>query len=356
MYRENEAWASSRLRYVMDTAWSMGMKVLVCDQVFYDLSSNVATQSAAAEAIAGRAGFEEYVTHPAFYGFSLVDEPERDEIDNVGYMIKALKEACKQHGRSKENGNEPFFLACLYQKNVGFSTIWNYDDYLASWVKETGLDYFYVDLYTGHAMGDTTDRYTTTYEAVYKEGLGVIEGNVKFHQVITAHTQSKVTTGKLTDQDLYMSMLYAAAHNVAGYSWFCYFPITAELAGSMVGYDGNGYGNGKGNSVEEGKSFYNAAKTAGYQFEVIQGWLDGYKLDTRTVSGDLLTTELSKGTKKATVYVHADTQKLDGTVNVTASGSKCYLIGIGVGTADAPYTTVSGSVTLAPGQALICIE
>ena len=43
-------------------------------------------------------------------------------------------------------------------------------------------------------------------------------------------------------------------------------------------------------------------------------------------------------------------------VTVTASGSECYLVGYGVGTAAAPYQAVSGSVTLAPGQAVICIS
>ena len=157
---------------------------------------------------------------------------------------------------------------------------------------------------------------------------------------------------------MYMSLLYAAAHNVAGYSWFCYFPITGELAGSMVGFDGNGYGNGKGNKVEENKCFYDAAKIAGYQFELIQGLLDGYVWKTRdhNDSKNLLTTTLTKGTKTATFYVNADVDGMKGSVTVTASGSECYLIGYGVGTAAAPYQAVSGSVTLAPGQAVICIS
>ena len=354
-FKTDSVWETSRTKYVMDTAWTLGMKVLVCDEAFYMLSATVSSQAAAAEVIASRAGFADYVQHPAFFGFSLKDEPKKGEVANVGYMIKALKAACANLGYSKANGNEPFFLACLFQKNVEFSTVSNYDNYLSNWVKETGLDYLYVDLYTGHAMGDITNRYSTTYEAVYKSGLGVIEGNVKFHQAITAHTQNKVTEGKLIDQDLYMSMLYAAAHNVAGYSWFCYFPITGELAGSMVGFDGNGDGNGIGNNATSGYSYYNAAKTAGYQFELIQGVLNGYKLQTRNYSSNLLTTTLSNGSNTITMYVNADTQDVSATKTVTASGSVCYLVGYGVGTAEAPYQVVSGSVTLEPGQAVICV-
>ena len=150
-------------------------------------------------------------------------------------------------------------------------------------------------------------------------------------------------------------MLYAAAHNVAGYSWFCYFPITGELAGSMVGFDGNGYGNGIGNNATRGYSYYNAAKGAGYQFELIQGVLNGYKLQTRNYSSNLLTTTLSNGSNTITMHVNADTQNVSATKTVTISGSVCYLVGYGVGTAEAPYQVVSGSVTLEPGQAVICV-
>ena len=357
-YKEADTWATSRLKYVMDTAWSLGMKVIVCDDVLYAQSKTVKNQSTAASTIASRQGFSDYVTHPAFYGFSLEDEPEKDEVDNVGYMVKALKEACAKLGLSKENGNEPFFLACLYQKNFGFSTgiSGNYNDYLASWAKETGLDYLYVDLYTGHAMGDSTNRYTTTYEAVYSSSLGVMSGELKFHQAITAHTQNKGKEGTLTEQDMYMSMLYAAAHNVAGYSWFCYFPIADETKASMVGYDGNGYGNGLNGLNNASGSYYNAASIAGYQFELIQGLFNGYSLKTRDHSSDLLTTTLSNGSKTITMYVNADVQNMSTNKTVTISGSTCYLIGYGVGTAAAPYqVTTAGSVTLAPGQAVICI-
>ena len=125
----------------------------------------------------------------------------------------------------------------------------------------------------------------------------------------------------------------------------------------MVGFNGNGYGNGYGNEVEKDKSFYNAAKTAGYQFELIQGWLQGYEWKTRSHndSTNLLTTTLSNGTKTATMYVNADVDGMSGSVTVTASGSVCYLIGHGIGTVETPYQTVSGSVTLKPGQAVLCL-
>ena len=196
-----------------------------------------------------------------------------------------------------------------------------------------------------------TNRYETSFDAVYGSGSNKLGGKYKFYQAITSHTQN---SGTLSEQDLYMSLLYAAAHDVAGYSWFCYFPIAGELAGTMVGYDGNGYGNGIGNKASG--SYYNAAKTAGYQFELIQGLLDGYDWKTREVSGDLLTTTLSNGTNTATMYVNADEDNMSASVTVTASGSECYLVGYNVGTAAAPYQAVSGSVTLTPGQAVICIS
>lgn len=358
-YKAEETWSASRMRYVMDTAWSMGMKVLVCDEVFYDLSfcdsdhKNTCAQSKAqvTTAINTRDGFAEYVTHPAFYGFSLDDEPYAEYLDAMSYTISALDDACEALGVS-----DPFYLACLFQssgsdKVYTGSTLQNY---YKDWLSIKGVDnkYLYVDIYTQHAMDYPaywmTNRYENSFDAVY--GSSNLGGKYKFYQAITSHTQNN---GTLSEQDLYMSLLYAAAHDVAGYSWFCYFPIAGELAGTMVGYDGNGYGNGIGNKASG--SYYNAAKTAGYQFELIQGLLDGYDWKTRSVSGDLLTTTLSNGTNTATMYVNADEDKMSSSVKVTASGSQCYLVGYGVGTAEAPYQAVSGSVTLAPGQAVICI-
>ena len=353
-YKADETWATSRMRYIMDTAWSMGMKVLVCDEVFYDLSmsdsdhQDTCAQSKAqvTEAINARDGFAEYVTHPAFYGFSLDDEPHSSYIEAMSYTISALDDACEALGVS-----EPFFLACLFQYygRIDLMLQSQLKSYYEKWLAIDGVDnkYLYVDVYTSHAVAQSGDRYENTFDVVY----GDMGGQYDFYQAITAHTQDD---GTLLEQDLYMSLLYAAAHDVAGYSWFCYFPISGETSASMVGFDGNGYGNGIGNNASG--SYYNAAKTAGYQFELLQGLLDGYDWQTRSVSGELLTTTLSNGTNTATMYVNADEDKMSSSVTVTASGSQCYLVGYGVGTAEAPYQVVSGSVTLAPGQAVICIS
>ncbi|MBE7100963.1 MAG: hypothetical protein E7364_05070 [Clostridiales bacterium] len=360
-YKEGDTWASSRMKYIMDTAWSMGMKVLVCDEVFYKLSmsdnsgTGATSKAQVTTAINTRDGFAEYVTHPAFYGFSLDDEPYGKWISCMSYTISALDEACASLGVS-----DPFYLACLFQAQGGelgkelYLTQSSLESYYNKWLAIDGVDskYLYVDIYTQHAMDQPTNRYNKSFEVVYSDSY--LGGKYEFHQAITAHTQND---GVLTEQDMYMSLLYAAAHDVAGYSWFCYFPITGELAGTLGGYNGEGYGNGIGNNVAEGKCFYDAAKTAAYQFELIQGLLDGYEWKTRSHSDskNLLTTTLSNGTNTATMYVNADVDGMSGSVTVTASGSQCYLVGYGVGTAEAPYQAVSGSVTLAPGQAVICI-
>ena len=375
-YKADDTWASSRLKYIMDTAWSMGMKVLVCDEVFYTLSISESGASGAAtskkqvlDAIDARQGFADYVTHPAFYGFSLDDEPNSDYLTGaLTFTIQALREVCKNTYKV-----EPFFLSCLYQIQGGGvegglfeSSETKLKNYYDKWFAIDGdgkdyIDYLYVDIYTKHAMGQPTDRYDGSFSVIYDEFVSKYD--YKFYQAITAHTQKSTSTGVLLEQDLYMSLLYAAAHNVAGYAWFCYFPISGETSGSMVGFDGNGYGNGIGNGAlknddNTGYSYYNAAKTAGYQFELIQGLLDGYVWKTRSHDDgeNLLTTTLSNGTKTATFYVNADVENMSDPVTVTASGSECYLVGFGVGTAAAPYQTVSGSVTLQPGQAVICIN
>ena len=362
-YKSTDVWSTSRLKYVMDTAWSMGMKVLVCDAELYALSmsdnsgTGATSKAQVTTAINNNTGFKYYVTHPAFYGFSLDDEPYGKWISALSNTISAIDDACEELGVS-----DPFYLACLFQAQGGelgkelYLTQSSLESYYNKWLAIDGVDskYLYVDIYTQHAMDQPTNRYNESFEVVYSDSY--LGGQYKFHQAITAHTQND---GVLLEQDMYMSLLYAAAHNVAGYSWFCYFPITGELAGTMVGYDGNGYGNGIGNNNEEGKCYYNAAKIAGYQFELIQGLLDGYTWQTRSHndSKNLLTTTLENASGNTiTCYVNADVDGMSGSVTVTASGSQCYLVGYGVGTAEEPYQAVSGSVTLIPGQAVICVE
>lgn len=363
-FKEGEAWSSSRLKYVMDTAWSMGMKVLVCDEVLYKLSmsdnsgTGATSKAQVTTAINNNTGFKYYVTHPAFYGFSLDDEPYGKWISALSYTISAIDDACEALGVS-----DPFYLACLFQAQGGelgkelYLSQSSLESYYNKWLAIDGVDskYLYVDIYTQHAMDQPTNRYNESFEVVYSDSY--LGGKYKFHQAITAHTQND---GVLLEQDMYMSLLYAAAHNVAGYSWFCYFPIAGELAGSMVGYDGNGYGNGIGNKNEKGKCYYNAAKTAGYQFELIQGLLDGYTWQTRTHSDskNLLTTTLKNASGNTiTCYVNADVNSMSATVKVDANVNGCntyYKIGYGIAT----YEVVAKGTTnepLAPGQALICL-
>ena len=372
-YKADDTWASSRLKYIMDTAWSMGMKVLVCDEVFYTLSISESGAEGAAtskkqvsDAIGVRQGFADYVTHPAFYGFSLDDEPHSSYLSGaLTYTIQALRE------ESVKLGVEPFFLSCLYQADGG-GVSGTLKSYYETWFNIDGsgidyIDYLYVDIYTKHAMGQPTDRYNKSFSTIYEDFVEPY--NYKFYQAITAHTQNTdyvfaVDEGVLLEQDLYMSLLYAAAHNVAGYAWFCYFPISGETSGSMVGFDGNGYGNGIGNGAlknddDTGYSYYNAAKTAGYQFELIQGLLDGYEWKSRSVSGNKLTTTLSNGTNTATFYVNADVTQMKNKVTFDEiTGNEFYLVGYGVGTPEAPYEVKTNvtSITLYPGQALIVIS
>ncbi|MBQ3019345.1 MAG: InlB B-repeat-containing protein [Clostridia bacterium] len=363
-YKAEDKWASSRMKYIMDTAWSMGMKVLVCDEVFYNLSMSDPDKEGAGSveevtaAINARDGFAEYVTHPAFYGFSLDDEPYAAQLDCMQRTITALDKACEDLGVS-----DPFYLACLFQAD-GSDERYNESElkaYYEDWLSTPGVDnkYLYVDIYTQHAMGQPTDRYNKSFNVVY--GNDYLGGKYEFYQALTAHTQTTdyivyEKQGVLLAEDMYMSLLYAAAHDVAGYSWFCYFPITGETNGCIGGYDGEGYGNGIGNGAKSDVDYYAAAKTAAYQFELIQGLLDGYDWKTRSLSGNTLKTTLSNGTNTATMYVNADVTEMKNSITVTASGSQCYLVGYGVGTADAPYQAVSGSVTLAPGQAVICMN
>ena len=60
------------------------------------------------------------------------------------------------------------------------------------------------------------------------------------------------------------------------------------------------------------------------------------------------------------MYVNADVDGMSGSATVTVSGKTCYMIGYNVKDANGDtvaYKTVSaGTYSLAPGQAILCME
>ena len=101
-------------------------------------------------AIKSREGFANYVTHPAFYGFSLDDEPYGKYISAMNYTISALDDACAALGVS-----DPFYLACLFQAQGGdlshemYLTQSSLKSYYDKWLAIPGVDskYLYVPVY-----------------------------------------------------------------------------------------------------------------------------------------------------------------------------------------------------------------
>ena len=99
-----EDFATSQLKKNLDMAQEVGLKVVVFDLRIHDLSSNVvngvqqdslvgdgkqfATQD---ELVAHlRELTRDYITHPAFYGITLADEPVYDKLKSVGQVYRAL--------------------------------------------------------------------------------------------------------------------------------------------------------------------------------------------------------------------------------------------------------------------------
>ena len=272
-FEENDVWETCAMKRIMDAAWARGMKVIVADSVIHGYSRNISAakeeiDGAIAKRLADGGEAANYVKHPAFFGFMLLDEPVETVVRScLSDTVKALRKAAKKLGR-----DNPFMHAGL---TIAYSQYWegleSFKNYLRDWCSYTACDHVCFNLYTNNViyMGERwPDRYPETYEAL----MEVIQeyGGADFFQTLTAWNE--IRRNDVSDIDVYMSMLYVAAHGGAGYSWFNYFPVVESsdtIEHTMVDYNG------------VPTPTYQWVKEANEQFVRIQRILDGYTYEDR---------------------------------------------------------------------------
>ena len=377
-FNENDVWANSATKVVMDAAWARGMKVLVADSYIHDFASNerggtegsllTSTSDVAAKIEARLADGTEasnYVKHDAFYGFMLADEPTTgDMMLSLGATVNALKTATAK----LRTDMVPFMHAGLtiaYSQN--FTGLSAYKSYLKEWIDGAGCDYVCFNMYTDSVMEYGyvyQDRYSSTYQAIMEVAAGY--DNVGVYQTLTAFNYNDQEN--LESKDVYTSMLYAAAFGNDGIAWFNFFPIIEDSANSsntIVDFAGNANGT------------YAWVKGANEQFVKLQGLLKGYELsgyqftDKSTIKKNFIssvnyyrsaTTTFTNGDgATVTMKVNAVTQSSglgyngNSTLSTTVTqkvenGKTYYVFGVngvksGVGT--------GANVTIAQGEAIV---
>jgi hypothetical protein len=384
-FNTDTTWEGSKLQLFMDEAWKQDMKVIVRDEVLHAASSNNLgtgswTQeninSTVASHLSGEAA--NYINHSAFYGFTLQDEPVDGVLNYMGWTAKAARTAVQA---LRGADFEPLMQAGLtIAYSQSFTSVDEYSTHIKKWIDNTGCNYIAFNLYTDNTTwnGSTyPDRYPATYEAIQNviDEYSANGVKIELYQTLTAFNENASVTGNaanaLTDVDVYMSMLYAAAHGAAGYSWFNYYPVVEaaeQFKNTIVGYKG------------ENTATATWVKNANAQFVTLQGLLDGYEYQGRSV-GDSVSVKMNwLGTKKFTyyrsvttqfetvegkkatmkvnavtlqnVYKYGGTQSLTTTVTYSVTAGNTYYV-FGANGVKAYTATAAATITLQMGEAIV---
>lgn len=358
---------NQELKTIMDYAYANNLKVIVMSNSIYHASANGPDEATIKTTV--RNYLSNFATsliqHPAFYGFTLRDEPTNNEQDiyYVSWAAKAVKDYFAENYVSKKLAVEcPFFVSALLQQGNGetFCCDANYMMYVETWITITGLDYYSTDIYTyttqvyntssfnGSSTGEVIDLNYNIYMKLKNKYKGL-----KLHLTTTSNNDAYMRAA-CNQYDVYGSTLYAAALNNYGISRFTYFPAiwTYHWKNGVVNRDGSH------------TTKYDWVKGAQSQFELIQDKLYGFEPTSisHSVSGGynasstnnrIMDVTLTRGEETARMVVNynSQTNKTHSYSVAIPSGKAYYLFGNGVDTS--AHVSTGENVSLTHGQAVL---
>lgn len=359
---------NAELKIIMDYAYANNLKVIVMSNAIYAASASGTDEATIRSQVYNylSAYGTSLIQHPAFYGFTLRDEPTNNEQDvyRVSWTARAVKDYFTENYVSKNLAVEcPFFVCALLQQGNGdtFCCDPNYMYYVENWLRITGLNYYSTDIYTYTTQvyntssfnGSSTDEVIDLNYEIYMKLKSRYKG-LRMHLTTTANND-KYNRSAVNQYDIYGSTLYAAALNNYGISRYSYYPAIWTYHWQ------NGVVNRNGSHTSK----YNWIKGAQSQFEMIQDKLYGYEatsLSTQTNGGYSSTSantrrmdvELTKGEETAKMVVNYNSQSnKTSSFSVAIPANKSYyLFGNGVNTAG-QYSANGVNVTLTNGQAVL---
>ena len=270
----------------MDAAWRRGMKCIITDfPIQYSCETadlNKITQRLS------NSELKKALTHPAFYGLQIEDEPAADQIANVGASVKHIMNFWRNDSLLSKYP-EPIIYTALrsYDENKSeefgyFENQEAYKNYIKSWVTETGLDYFAFDTYTYTTRYyGTKKKYGIVGETLYYDPSKVIYDainqaeselgrDIEVLQVLTASTDDSRKTVP-TSTDIFSSTFLAVGQDVDGYALYA-FRNDKAVQGAAVDYH------------YKFTDTYFYVQKANKQYRKIQSLLEGYNATSKEIS------------------------------------------------------------------------
>ena len=367
---------TSCLKRAMDAAWRHGLKCYVADFNLMNCSNEADNTSIITRRLADKQ-FQKVFPHPAFYGIELKDEPRPgEEIVNMGNTIKTILSYWKQDSYLKTLP-EPHFHTDLCSFNTNdtgegaeqrlFPAPQDYEDYLESWITNTGLDYLYFDYYTytTYIYGQENYWGTTYYYDSSKVIFDSINNlrtkypNLIVHQTIDG---SNYYNGRqaLSYTNVFASTLLAVSQQMNGYSVFTFAQDSQTQRGNPVNLDGTR------------STSFGWLSEANAQYRYLMGLLDGYSLNSNEMSkyaqqlemfGDEVegygfkvrtstSTFKNNNNEEYKMIVNYNTYKDNKPTSVKVNNGLTYYL-FGYGKTMQPLTGTGASITLNNGEGIL---
>lgn len=371
--------SNAELRTIMDFAHANNLKVTVIVNEIYDASARGPSESEIRRRVSNylSANARGLLEHPAFYGFALRDEPPREgygqiqSVEYVAWTARAILDYYEDNrGVINFSTERPFFVCDLLQfggSNI-FHCEYDYENYVETWLRITGLDYFSTDIYTyttQQKYGDHPEAIDINYNIFMQ--LKKRYKPLKMHLTTTSNNDV-FARDNCNQYDIFGSTLYAAALNNYGISRYTYYPAMHTYHWSNGVVQRNGAKTSK----------YGWVKEAQEQFEFVQDKLYDYEPTALSYEtdgaygdksggffgwgGDLTTNRrrmditLSDGFNEATMIVNYNSQEKNvDTFTITVPQGKMFYY-FGQGKDYSGSISTGNSVTLSNGQAVLIME
>lgn len=369
--REGETWnyfVNSNLKHIMDEAWKRGLKVIVYDQEIHHTAFDEKNETLSKQVVFNRLLDENYslpmIQHPAFYGFTVIDEPSIDDVDHVANVAHHIQDFFNEYYVSKNlSTKDPFILCSLLPYTRYFSSQNAYKAYLRTWLDNSGKNYLMFDEYTYRASKYDTGRsgtdelldlqYTILSEVLTEPAYK----SIRIHQVATSNNDKDLRS-PFNIYDVFGSTLFAAAYNNLGISRFSYFPaaFTYHWNNGIVNRDGSK------------KESFDWVAQAQQSFNLVNSLLDGFKVtkvsyDTWGNYGYINTRRtakltLSNGISTYLAYINYDSNPssyLANSYKVNIPNNRVYY-SLGPGKTLAPHIGTDNSVTVGLGSMVLLMD
>ena len=259
----SQKFADSDMKILMDTAHELGLKCLVSEQLTYTLSSKNTSLivSTGADGINTFSSQEEInalfaekladiIAHPAFYGFSLKDEPHYTLFPAIGQVMKGIKSVAPDAFVNmnilpmQETGS----IVSYYCPNAtNMSYVQAYKNYLQLFYENCDPDRIQYDDYP--LWIDANE--VKSIRPWHLHNAQIVadfcrEKGIEFHKVFQtcAYNTRVPVCRKPTADDMYWQMNIGMAMGIKGYTYWTYYPVLNSAGeyydetATFVKYDG----------------------------------------------------------------------------------------------------------------------